>query len=594
MRKIFKNNIFMIKQIYKYCRSQLFVSLINAIFNSFNIIVNIIFMRYIVIVIMEKSNLNKLFFVLGIYLVYQMVYSCINAYLQQVIIPNNFQIIHKGMQIDLFEKAKKIDFECFDEASFLDKYYMAMQQSDSRAIAVLSTISIMIGNIFAIVSLFSFIGYVNTFSIIVILLSVIISLIINSYVSQMQKEYHVEKSSLNRLSNYVTKIFTMKEYERDIKIYSKFSNLLENLFSDTSENILLLIKKYGQKTFSFSCIDNINIIFSNIIITGYFSYKALKSSIDVADFVTLLNASQQLLIKIKDVFQVIPQFYEHSIFIENFKEFMGYQPKIKINENGKKIDEKVSIRFEKVNFKYPNLKENTLNNINFSIEPGQKIAIVGENGAGKTTLIKLLLRLFEPSEGGIYINNIDYKQYCYKSLIDSISIVPQDIHLYAVSIAENILMRKIENAEKDEKLVIKALEYVGLYEKVCLLPDGIYTNLSKEFNSTGVLFSGGEYQRLAIARAYAKDSKIVILDEPSSSLDPIAEQQILETMFKLMTDKTVIIISHRLTNIKKADKIYMIQEGTIVEEGTHDELMLINGEYAYMYKEQAKKYIEEI
>ena len=224
------------------------------------------------------------------------------------------------------------------------------------------------------------------------------------------------------------------------------------------------------------------------------------------------------------------------------------------------------------------------------ISKGEKIAIVGINGAGKTTLVKLLLRLYDVDEGNITINDQDYKQINTKSLREKVGAVFQNIEVYAVTIAENVLLREVKGQE-DIDLVNKALEFSGLYEYVYSLPDNINTKVTREFHRQGIIFSGGQMQKLAIARGYAQDYQLFILDEPSSALDPIAEAKVYNNMLELGKNKTMIFISHRLTTTVNADKIYLFENGAILEQGTHEQLMDLNGQYKKMFESQAIKYL---
>ena len=222
--------------------------------------------------------------------------------------------------------------------------------------------------------------------------------------------------------------------------------------------------------------------------------------------------------------------------------------------------------------------------MSIKVNKGEKIAIVGDNGSGKTTLMKLLLRFYNPSSGEILYNGINLSEYNEKCLRKEFSIVFQDFQIYAVSIAENVLMRRVIN-EEDEKRVYQALEKVGLTEKINSLKDGIYTQVTREFDRSGASFSGGEKQRLAIARVFASDANVYILDEPTSALDPLAEERINKLIIQ-NADKTMFIIAHRLSTVVDADKIYLIRHGQIKESGTHEELMALEGTYYTMFNTQ--------
>lgn len=233
---------------------------------------------------------------------------------------------------------------------------------------------------------------------------------------------------------------------------------------------------------------------------------------------------------------------------------------------------------------------NQLENVSLKIKKGQRIAIVGHNGAGKTTLVKLLLRLYDVKEGNILYNGTDYKDINVHSLRKQVGAVFQNVEVYAVTIAENILFRT-PKTESDINLVIEALKFSGLYDYVSSLPNGINTIVTKEFDKNGIVLSGGQNQRLAIARGYALNYNLFILDEPSSALDPIAEANVYNNMLALGKDKTIIFISHRLTTTVNADYIYLFEKGRVIEEGTHKELLSQNGKYAQMFNSQSKKYL---
>ncbi|MGD9604658.1 MAG: ATP-binding cassette domain-containing protein, partial [Bacilli bacterium] len=221
---------------------------------------------------------------------------------------------------------------------------------------------------------------------------------------------------------------------------------------------------------------------------------------------------------------------------------------------------------------------------------GEKIAIVGANGAGKTTLVKLLLRLYDSTKGDIYYNEQPYKQINPCSLRKKVGAVFQNPEVYSVTIGENVLLKPVETKEEEE-LVIQALKFSGLYEDVMHYDDGIHTLVTREFQVKGAIFSGGQIQKLAIARGYAQNYQLFILDEPSSSLDPLAEAALYQNMLKLGKDKTLLFISHRLSTTINCDYIYLFENGSIIESGKHHELMQLKGKYCDMFNSQSEKYL---
>jgi len=284
------------------------------------------------------------------------------------------------------------------------------------------------------------------------------------------------------------------------------------------------------------------------------------------------------------------QFHSNALSVQNIRTFLEYQSNITENNNGQCADDNDNhITLENVSFHYGDTDNLVLKNINISIKPGEKIALVGHNGAGKSTLVKLLMRMYDPINGNILLNGIDIKKYKLSSYRNLFAAVFQQYKVFSMSIMQNILLT--ENiTEKDKELAVAGMKNSGIYDKVISLPKSYDTVLTKEFDSGGVIFSGGEYQKIAIARIFTKPCQFVILDEPSSALDPVAEFKMYEAMMKACENKSVVYISHRLSSAVLADKVYMLENGEIIENGTHSELLSKNGKYADMWKKQAEQY----
>ena len=333
-------------------------------------------------------------------------------------------------------------------------------------------------------------------------------------------------------------------------------------------------------------------IFDTLIAQGgtylYLGIRLFKGLIEVADFSSSINATMSFYNNFMQAITTITTLKEHARYIDDFLWVMDYVPTIEKDE-GKQITKFENIKIENIYFKYHESKNYVINNLSFNLNRGDKIAIVGHNGSGKTTLIKLILKFYQLQDGLMYINEINYNDINPFSLRKNIAVVFQDYQIYAVSIAENILMRKVKTKE-DEEIVYNALEKVGLLEKVKSLKDGINTQMTREFDSTGEAFSGGERQRIVVARVFASNADLYILDEPTASLDPLAEERINKLILSTAKDKTIIIIAHRLSTVVDTDKIYLMKQGTFTEVGTHEELLELNGDYALMFNTQKQLY----
>ena len=281
-------------------------------------------------------------------------------------------------------------------------------------------------------------------------------------------------------------------------------------------------------------------------------------------------------------------FVEQSIYVDKFRRFMAYEPRIEMQKGKLPEAELKSLVLKNVSFTYHGESNPSLKNINMVIHPYEKVAIVGYNGAGKTTLIKLLMRLYDPTEGEIFIGNRNVKKLDVEAYRREFAAVFQDYQIFAATLGENVVMDDVE--EQDKEKIIGALSQGGFADKLRELPLGIATPLTKEFEMSGVDLSGGEKQKVAIARAFFKHSHYAVMDEPSSALDPIAEYQLNQNMMEIAKDRTVIFISHRLSTTVMADRIYMFEKGEIIEQGSHSELMALNGKYAEMFRKQAVNY----
>ena len=308
----------------------------------------------------------------------------------------------------------------------------------------------------------------------------------------------------------------------------------------------------------------------------------------LGSFSASINASFKLYWTIDDIGNYLNLFHEHSLYIEKVKKFIEYEPKIKGNERAVPGFELLTIK--NLDFVYPFSKteEKILSNINLEIKKGEKIAFVGYNGAGKTTLIKLLMRLYDCTGGEILYNGQNITELAPEQYREHIGAVFQDYRIFAASVAENVLGGVY--TEADRQAVMSALHAASFDDKLKRLENGIHSQLTTEFSKDGVGLSGGESQKIAIARVFAKPFELIIMDEPSSALDPIAEYELNQSILKNAQNKTVIFISHRLSTTRMANRIYMFSNGRIIESGSHDELVEQNGKYAEMYRIQAQKY----
>ena len=321
----------------------------------------------------------------------------------------------------------------------------------------------------------------------------------------------------------------------------------------------------------------------------YLSYRASRGYISVGDFAALLTASQSFNAQFESLFDCIPKIHENAMYMGYIREFSDSRSAIEDKLQGESMSygRSPKIEIENVSFSYPGTDKKVIDNISLTVNEGEAVAVVGENGVGKSTLLKLLLRLYDVDEGVIRYNGTPVSDYNIKSLRGNIGVVFQDLQHYSMSVRENLCLYK-EDISDDE--IYSALRQVGMEEKIRSFPKGLDTVIGREFDPEGVEFSGGEYQKLSLARAILYNQGMVILDEPSSALDPISEAKFRDNLRVLCKDRTAVIVSHRLALTRSADKIVVVDGGRIVEAGSHDQLMRLKGKYAEMFENQAKDY----
>ncbi len=406
------------------------------------------------------------------------------------------------------------------------------------------------------------------------------------YTGKMMNERRTQNTEAHRSGDYFARVFYLQEYAGEIRTNNLY-NILRKKFLESAANILKITQKYRKKMdFLFFLQDFfVESLGSVLCLTLYLGYEALYlKELTPGDFVATFNGSVQLGNSIVYLLVYgLRYFSERAEVIEKIRNFLSLKNKITDGEHIAECGKPETIALNNVYFKYEGNEDNALDGIDIEIKPFEKIALVGYNGAGKTTLTNLMLRLYDVTQGSIKIGNRDIKEETISSHRDRFAAVFQDFKIFSATIGENVAL----STEYDEKRVYDALKCAGFDKE---LPNGLDTIVLKEFDDEGLMLSGGEQQKLAIARAFYKNCPYIILDEPSANLDPISEYELNQAVINNANDKTVVFISHRLSTTRNADKIFMLEKGKVIETGTHGELMALNGKYAEMFNLQAEKY----
>ena len=398
-----------------------------------------------------------------------------------------------------------------------------------------------------------------------------------------------------RKMNYLESTTKNFDFAKDIRLFN-MSNAFFNQLLGVNETYKELNRKHHNRMVLWEVSLGSVLIVQKILMYTWLVYNVVTGAYQISDFVLYVGLVSTFHASVGYVNWIYSDMRTNSLMINDYRNFVDWkEDRETADEKDGHITEinldKFEFRFENVSFKYPGHDNYVLKNVNLTIKNGAKLAVVGVNGAGKTTFIKLMMKLYEPSEGRILLNDVDIKEYNREEYFKLFSPVFQNVECFAMPIYQNISFA--EEDKTDMNKINEVLEQSGLSEKINSYEKGIHTNLLKIFDKEGIDLSGGEKQRLAMARALYKDGKVIILDEPTAALDALAEDRMYREFENMIHGKTAVFISHRLGSTRFCDKIAMFEDGTIVEEGTHEELMAKNGKYAYMFGIQSQYYDEK-
>ncbi len=585
---IFKNVIFALKLIWEADKRLLIGYLVTEISNKVlsMYVQNILFLKVLLSIIDGKADFMTYFTYLLLFFGVYFLVNVISAFAERTRLIST-KIVLKKLNNKIFQKATQLDVSCYENPEFYDKYQRAtLVLSSSYFDLICWDVAAIIGGIIALICVITTVTVINPMYLL-FLLPVTLVFVIEIYKSKAVYKRDLEMTTNNRIKAYIQRTMFLKEYSKDMRTSNIFSVLIKRFKHAIDANVMIL-KKYGLKLFFYSMASS---LFSDFIpIIGTYAFAGYQfiftHSLSISSFSVVLSSINSVRDSTMSIAEGFDELSQMALFFQNLRDFFDYEPKI--IDGGKDADKFESIEFKNVTFGYPDTNKIILKNVSFKITRGETIAVVGVNGAGKSTLVKLLLRFYDPDEGEILYNGINVKEYNVSSLRNAFATVFQDYKNFAVSVNENIMCHECNDEEKE--IAEKALRRSGVWEKIQSLPKGADTVLTREFEIDGAGLSGGENQKVSAARLFARDFEIAILDEPSSALDPIAEYKMYENLIEVTKNKTVIYISHRLSSAVLSDRIFVLGNGTILESGSHSELMAQNGEYSKMFTLQASSY----
>lgn len=549
-------------------------------------LISVIGAKYIIDTVESGENLERIFVAVGIIAFVLILSNAFTWFFREFFWNTEKEKVYYGLNKKLYSKARQLDEESYDNPDFYNNFILTIESSSDNIQNLLGLVRNYVGNIILLFSIGSVLISIDPMCLVIILFFIGVFSPISKKIGKLQMDRRTDNTMYHRRSDYFQRIFYLQDYCKEVRM-NDISPLLIDRYNDAADDVIKNQKKYWKKISGYYMLQEsgIQVFGFMFVLPLYLGYCVLvKNSLSAGDFVAAFNGAYSIAVSINFLtVWAVAVFSERGKMIEKYREFLKADFKI---SDGEKVAEKgkpKEIKIENLSFTYPGNDKPSLEDINLTIRPYEKIALVGYNGAGKTTLTNLLLRLYDPTTGSISIDGEDIRSCTVDSHRDRFAAVFQDFQLFSCNVGENVALDK----DYDKERVKEALGHSGFDKK---LKKDTETELLREFDDEGVMLSGGESQKVAIARAFYKNCPYVILDEPSANLDPVAEYNLNRAMSEASDNKTVIFISHRLSTTVHADRIYVMEKGRIIESGSHEELMEKGGTYAYMFNLQAEKY----
>lgn len=549
-------------------------------------LISLFALQYVVNSAVGQAPFVEIFIGCAFYLLYWIFASFARSRIELGYNPAAERAVTAQLKNDAILALSKMDLACFDDKDFYNDHLKALESVDTHFVAVFKNLCAFLSSLVSTVTLTGAVAVLSPPMLLISVASCLLALLANKKRSEITKGRINATASLKRRLEYIYCIFTRREFAKDVRT-ENMSGLFADEYHSVAKKLIDKEKKFGKKDALWAFAAEGASTLAEVTQWLYLAVQISQGYLSAGDFMALFNASWTLSAGLRKAVKTGPALRESSMCMEFLHFALAYPATV---ESGsiKSIAAVDTLSVEGLCFSYDS-KATGVAGINFKISKGEKLAIVGLNGAGKSTLLKLLLRLYDPGKGAVICNGLNVKAFDVGAYRLKFATVQQDFQLYKCSILDNILMGDPRTTENREK-ALEALKKVGLLEKVNSLSNGINTYLSKEFELNGAVFSGGERQRIAVARALYKKADVVLLDEPSSNLDPLAEAELSLVMERSFEEAALIVVSHRLGMTKFADKIIVLDNGQIAESGSHEELLAKGGIYARMWEAQSKKY----
>ena len=498
-------------------------------------------------------------------------------------------VVTDHMNDVLLAKSVEVDLEYYESAKYYDTFHRAQREAPSRPIRIVNGLAQIGQNGISLLAIAGLLLSFYWIIAVVLLLAVVAGAAVRFSFTGKMYRWQREQTEAERQAGYLNWMLTDSSHAKEIRLFN-LGPLFMNRFRDLRWKLRKARMIFARRR---SVADFLAQTLATVAIYGsyaFVAYQAIGGKITVGDMVMYYQAFQRVQGSLQAILGNLAGLYEDNLFITNLYEFLDLKRTVIEPVHPRPVPQPMQsgIVLEHVSFQYPGGTRKALEDISLSIRPGEVVAMVGENGSGKTTLMKLLCRLYDPTQGSITLDGVDLRQFETKALRKEIAIIFQDYAHYHLTARENIWLGNTTRPPGDDRIMTAARQS-GADEVIHSLPHGYDTILGKRFED-GEELSMGEWQKVALARAFMRDAQMIVLDEPTSSMDAKAEFEVFQSFRQLVSGKTAILISHRFSTVRMADRIFVMKQGRIIESGTHDELVHLEGTYARLFEMQARHY----